>query len=176
MSRLFVAVWPPAEVTTLLAELPLADEPGVRFVAPENWHVTLRFLGDADPAEAIGALDNAVIERAQARLGPSVKRLAKRSLVVPVSGVETLATTIAHHTGHLGAPPGEHFSGHLTLARLKTHSARARLFGTPIDAAFDVDQIALVESELGPTGSRYHTLARWPLRRRSGPGTGRARQ
>ena len=47
--RLFVAVWPPEEVVAELTALPRKDGRGVRFVAPENWHVTLRFLGQAIP-------------------------------------------------------------------------------------------------------------------------------
>ena len=52
MSRLFVAVWPPDEVLEELRALPRKDERGVRFVHPDSWHITLRFLGDADPDQA----------------------------------------------------------------------------------------------------------------------------
>ena len=46
--RLFVAVWPPDDVLDLLAGLPGRRwlESGGRAAA--QWHVTLRFLGDAE--------------------------------------------------------------------------------------------------------------------------------
>jgi RNA 2',3'-cyclic 3'-phosphodiesterase len=51
MSRLFVALVPPAIVRTELAELaaPLA---GLRWTPAENIHLTLRFIGETDEAQA----------------------------------------------------------------------------------------------------------------------------
>ena len=37
--------------------LPRKDERGVRFVHPDSWHITLRFLGDTDPDLVEAALD-----------------------------------------------------------------------------------------------------------------------
>ena len=45
MTRLFVALWPAEDAIAELRALPRKDQLGVRFVPPENWHVTLRFLG-----------------------------------------------------------------------------------------------------------------------------------
>ena len=61
MARLFVAVWPPEAVAAELTALHRKDQRGVRFVRPENWHITLRFLGDADPDEVIDALDGTTL-------------------------------------------------------------------------------------------------------------------
>ena len=55
-ARLFVAVWPPPEVLDVLAALPRTERPGVRWTTRDQWHVTLRFLGMADPAEAVEAV------------------------------------------------------------------------------------------------------------------------
>ena len=57
MARLFVAAWPPSELTADLTGLPRKNRPGIKWVEPENWHVTLRFLGDADPDEVTRRLD-----------------------------------------------------------------------------------------------------------------------
>ena len=53
MTRLFVALWPPDEVREELRQLHRKDQRGVRFVPEDNWHVTLRFLGEADVDECL---------------------------------------------------------------------------------------------------------------------------
>jgi 2'-5' RNA ligase len=45
MARLFIAVWPPDDVAAELSSIHRKDQRGVRFVEPETWHITLRFLG-----------------------------------------------------------------------------------------------------------------------------------
>ena len=52
--------------------LPRKDQRGVRFVPPGNWHVTLRFLGEADPADVCAALEHVALPRATVRIGPGV--------------------------------------------------------------------------------------------------------
>ena len=169
MPRLFVAAWPPEDVIAELRALGRKDREGVRFVPPERWHVTLRFLGETDPAAVAAALDGASLPAAHARLGPAVDLLAERALVVPVAGVDALAAAVTDATGHLapggGDAPRRRFVGHLTLARLGRRAAGRALppaLGTMIDAAFDVTEVALVESRLDPRGARYETLDVWP--------------
>src|SRR4051812_28340278 len=81
--RLFIAVWPPAELTARVAGLRRPDVPGLRWTSPEQWHVTLRFLGsvaDGDLAAVVGALATALITDGDARppvvavAGPAVDR------------------------------------------------------------------------------------------------------
>ena len=74
MARLFIAVWPPEEVVEHLRSLRRKDQRGVRFIPPENWHVTLRFLGEADEREVAAALD----ELDTRGLSPSVAHLVER--------------------------------------------------------------------------------------------------
>jgi 2'-5' RNA ligase len=38
-----------------------------------------------------------------------------------------------------------------------------RAIAAPFSAAFDVDEVALVESRLDPAGARYETVHTWPL-------------
>ena len=169
MARLFVAVWPPQDVAVKLTSLRRKDQAGVRFVRPENWHITLRFLGDAVPGEVIDALDPATLAPARARLGPSVDVLAERALIVPVEGVDVLAQTVADETAHIGVPPRRRFFGHLTVARLKRHVAMPPALGTLITAEFDVTEIALVQSRLDSHGARYETIRTWPVVARPAP-------
>ena len=90
-SRLFVAVWSPPAFAEQLAFLPRPEQRGVRWVPPENWHVTLRFLGEADPADVGGRLDGATLSPATATLGPVVQRFGRGLVVVPVAGLDELA-------------------------------------------------------------------------------------
>lgn len=148
-----------AELTSLHRK----DQRGVRFVRPESWHVTLRFLGEADPDEVTDALDRATLSPARARLGPAVDIVSERALVIPVQGLESLARTVEEHTAQIGKPPGKRFVGHLTVARVKSHVPMPRALGSLVSAEFDVDEIALVQSRLDPGGARYETIETWPL-------------
>ena len=163
MTRLFVAVWPPEEVVEELRALPRKDQRGVRFVPPDNWHITLRFLGAAGIDDVARALDGLQATRAKARLGPGIDVLADRALVVPVHGLDDLAAAVTACTADLGERPRARFIGHLTLARLKHHVPMPRALGMMVEAEFDVDEVALVESRLHPDGARYQTVATWPL-------------
>ena len=162
MTRLFLAVWPPEEVVAELTRLRRKDQRGVRFVAPENWHITLRFLGDADPDAVISALDGLAFDATRATVGPAVDVLAERALVLPVSGLEHLAADLAERTAHLGEPPRQRFVGHLTLARMKPRATMPSALGALYRASFDVDEIALVQSRLEPDGARYESIEWWP--------------
>ena len=164
MARLFVAIWPPEDVVEVLTELRRKDQRGVRFVVPESWHVTLRFLGEADPAAVAAALDGATLPPARARLGPAVDVVAERALVVPVAGIDELAAAVVAATTALGEPPPRRrFTGHLTIARVKRHARMPATLGAPVAAAFDVTEIALVESRLHADRARYETVAAWPV-------------
>ena len=163
MARLFIAVWPPEEVAAELSALHRKDQRGVRFVAPENWHITLRFLGDADPDEVIDALDGTTFAPTRARLGPAVDVFADRALVVPIGGLDALADRVTERTTKIGEPPRKRFIGHLTLARVKAHVPMPRALGAMVSAEFDVEEIALVQSRLHPDGARYETLETWAV-------------
>ncbi|MDU1668811.1 MAG: 2'-5' RNA ligase family protein, partial [Bradyrhizobium sp.] len=51
MPRLFTGLEIPAEVGQTLSNL-RGGLPGARWIDPENYHVTLRFIGDIDGASA----------------------------------------------------------------------------------------------------------------------------
>jgi 2'-5' RNA ligase len=165
MARLFIAVWPPDEVAEALTALPRKDQRGVRFVRPENWHVTLRFLGEADPHEVIEALDAAIFTPTRARVGPAVDVISERALVVPVTGVDGIARTVNELTRDIGKPPRKRFIGHVTVARLKPHARMPHALGVLVSAEFDVEEVALVQSRLDPQGARYETLHAWTVPR-----------
>lgn len=164
MTRLFIAVWPSDTVQHALAalvrDLP-TDEPGVRLVRAENRHITLRFVGDADPDPVVDVLGSAVLPVATTTFGPAVERLGGRQFVLRVKGVDDLAAAVRAATADIGESDRRRFYGHLTLARTKA-GARSSLLGRTFRAEMPVDEVALVASTLAPTGAEYETLARFP--------------
>jgi 2'-5' RNA ligase len=172
--RLFVAISPPEEVLALVEALPRPNLSKLRWTTPDQWHVTLRFLGEVELAEPVAealrqvpaALHEAGVATVEAVLGPAVAWFTgRRILQVPVAGTEVLAARVSSATAKWGGPPETGpFSGHLTLARVRGQGkGPANLAGTPIWAAWRVEEVVLVSSTLGAGGARYETLERAPL-------------
>jgi 2'-5' RNA ligase len=175
--RLFVAVWPPAPVIDELARIDRPTVPGTRWTAADAWHVTLRFLAEVPAAEpVVGALEQASLPSATARLGPSVSRLGRGVLCVPVSGLEALALAVTDATGGIGRPPERRpFRGHITLARTKASASAASAVAAagapaaPVGSvvepmAWPVVSVVLVRSHLGRPSARYEPLAAFACR------------
>jgi RNA 2',3'-cyclic 3'-phosphodiesterase len=163
--RLFVAVWPPPEVTDAVDALPRQQTPDVAWEPPGLAHVTLRFLGSCDPDDACAALAGLHAPPAQAQLGPAVTLLGDSVVVVPVAGLDSLAAAVLACTADIGQPPTHRpFVGHLTVARLRRH-ATCPLVGQPLSASFGVHDVALVRSEPPAAGHprRYTTVATFTL-------------
>jgi 2'-5' RNA ligase len=156
--RLFVAVRPPPAVIDEIADLPRPAEPGVRWVSPDQWHVTMRFLGDATLADAARALEAPLdVGAVQAEVGPAVSRLGRSVVCLPVHGLNALAVALAEITADVGEPPpARPFAGHLTLARLRNRAA-CGLAGSPFRTSFVVSEVELVRSELTDRGAIHTT-------------------
>ena len=165
--RLFVAAMPDGSTVDRLREAcggwPRPKVAGLRWTGPDQWHVTLRFLGSIDPGEAAAALDGLGWAAAEARLGPATALLGRGVLMVPVGGVDGLAGAVAAATVDLGDLLEDRpFTGHLTLARSRGR-VPAGWEGRPVAGAFPVAEVCLVRSETLPEGARYEVLGRWPL-------------
>jgi 2'-5' RNA ligase len=172
--RLFVAVSLPPDVTTLVRDLPRPDLASLRWTTEEQWHITLRFLGEVETPVAVAdalrevpeALRAAGIDDVEALLGAATAWFRGRKILhVPVTGLDDLARAVEVATAPWGEgsddPP---FAGHLTLARVRQRqTGPANLAGTPVSAEWTVDEIALMSSTLGPGGSRYGVVAKIPL-------------
>ena len=163
-ARLFVAIWPPLAVVRALTSLRGADQPGVRWMGPEHWHVTLRFLGTVEVEPALRALDRLAGEAgAAATVGAAPIRLGREVVAFPVDGLERLAAAVDLAFHGLGRDPDHRpFRGHLTLARGKgVRDLHVPALAGPMYLA--VRSVSLVRSHLGSGGARYEDVAVAPL-------------
>jgi 2'-5' RNA ligase len=162
--RLFVAVWPPDDVMAGLQDLSRPD--GVRWSTEEQWHITLRFLGnDNDPQPLVDALSSIEHGPADVHLGPATKKLGPGVLMLPVRGLDALAHAV-HDATEAAVPITEHgpFRGHLTVARAHSRGQIPRsLEGAPFDARWTATSFALVRSQTKPTGVVYDDIATFSL-------------
>ncbi len=170
--RVFFALWPDAEAMSRLAALghSLAS-PGSRIMRPHSLHLTLAFIGSVTSDQLAQLQCIAAGVHAEAfelrldRLGFWPQRgilwagceqtpSPLRRLFDALSGALTAAKFGFERHGGKGLLP------HVTLARRVRCRHLPRL-ETPI--AWNVDDFALVESHLHPSGASYRTLARFPL-------------
>ena len=155
-------MWPPDDVLDMLEGLPRPALAGVRWTSRAQWHVTLRFVGDAEVDAVIAALGGVRAASTEAELAPRTQRLGRGVLCAPVSGLDDVAAAVVEATAGLGRPPDHRtFRGHITLARVE---GRARPPLTDVPArTWTVATFALVRSHLGGGPARYETVAAWPL-------------
>ncbi len=187
--RLFVALDPPEPVRRRVAALALdlrrtagrhAEE--VRWVPPENVHLTIQFLG-AVPEERVGDVEAAIRATAAAARPLSLELkgaggfpTARRQRVVwagvagDVATLAALAADLGRRLAPLGFAPEERpFSAHLTLGRARDGRGAPGLAGALAHAAeadgtpWRATDVTLFESHLSPKGPRYEALLRAPL-------------
>lgn len=131
--------------------------------------MTLRFIGTVDAADVeplAAALDGAApTGPVQAELGPAIGWFPGRHVLqVPVSGLDSLAGVVRSATAHWGAPTGDAFRGHLTLARSNRRPGPSSLAGAPLAGSWPVTEVVLFASVGGGAGGpRYEALHRTPL-------------
>ncbi len=90
--------------------------------------------------------------------------LGTHSVIAPISGLDGLALAVLDATDGLGTlAPRSTYTGHITIARVRRGAIVRKVVGMLCQAEFEVTEVALVESQLHPTGSVYTTLATWPL-------------
>jgi 2'-5' RNA ligase len=166
--RLFVAAWPTDEVLSALAgAVRRSASPGLRWVPPAKWHVTLAFLGSVpdEEHEEIAAVLRSLgpaTPPCVATLGPVTSVLGSSVLCVQVTGLDELASSIRRSTEPFGRPAerGPSFVGHLTLARARPgRSVPGAVAGVPVRSAWRVTEIRLVSSITEPDGARYAPTA-----------------
>ncbi|MFC7332446.1 RNA 2',3'-cyclic phosphodiesterase [Rhodocista pekingensis] len=178
MIRLFVGLPLPEPSRDRLSRLG-PGFPGARRVPPENFHLTLRFIGEVDEGTAQdidAALDLVTAPPFPLMLeglGQFGRGGRPRALWAGVARSEALAhlrDKVESAVVRAGQPAEERkFMPHVTLARL-TAEAPAHKVGRFIaenglfrEGPLTVDRFVLFESVLGKGGSIYHELRSYPL-------------
>jgi len=126
--RLFVGLELPWELRQRVAMLAGGGIPGARWVPPENYHVTLRFIGEAprylaeDIDSALAALKAPGFKLSLAGVGTFAKGGRSQSLWIGVERnehLDRLQSKIETALQRCGlGPERRRFQPHLTLARL----------------------------------------------------------
>lgn len=168
MTRLAVAIRPPAAIVELLAGLPRGPVPGVHWSEPEQWIVKLRPLGHVDEPLVQRLVRALAGELAGAPavtcvLGPATHRLAGQWLAAPVSGLDELAAAVFDAT--VGVVPVTHpqpFRADVVLARGRVPAALA---GEAVAGRWVAHAVALVADRSAPGRPRLVDLAAFPLQR-----------
>ncbi len=173
--RAFIAIDLPAEVKQALGDVAAALAAGVprgavRWVRPEQIHLTLRFLGDT-PIDRLPALA-AALDDVAGRHSPFALRLtttgcfpnAHRPRVVWVglggeaAALAALVADLNAALGALGLPPEDKpFRAHLTLGRVKDgRGAQDMPLAVDVPALpIPVAALHLIQSDLRPDGPVY---------------------
>jgi len=174
--RLFVGIELPESIGTALARLGPAQAPGVRAMRADEMHVTLHFIGDADPAPvrtALAAVTAPPFEVAVRGTGRFDQRGGRAILfagVVPSAELTALHAAVGRALAPTGfMPERRRFRPHVTVARLRPAAdrglARAWLAaGSDSDfGAFVARRFVLFDSVTTADGARYVELEAYAL-------------
>jgi RNA 2',3'-cyclic 3'-phosphodiesterase len=155
--------------------------PRGRWVRPENWHVTVKFLGRTYP-RLVDRVTDAAREAAAAirpfRVGvegmgvfpgPARARVVWVGLVDRDESLPALARALDDRLADEFPPEKRGFTPHLTVARFNPPAPVREhvdeLAATRFEVEpFRVGELVLYRSHLSPKGARYEPLERFPLR------------
>lgn len=178
--RLFLAVFPPAEIQHAafgVIEALRRPGDGVSWVKPENLHYTLRFIGELgeDGARRVAEAATEAAEKSRAfaaalgGLGAFPNPRRARVIWIGMSAGGEALVALAHDLDRALAKrgfgaPDKPFSAHLTLGRVREPGRDwTETLAEPVPAdqpaRFSVDRICVVESQLSPRGSIYTVRA-----------------
>jgi 2'-5' RNA ligase len=176
MPRLFTALDIPEDIRQTLAML-RGGLPGARWIDPENYHLTLRFIGDVDDgvAREVAWLLGKVQRRAfDVRLDCLTVFGGRRprAIIATAAPSRALVELQAEHERLMRRvglePEGRKFTPHVTLARLRDTSSRqaadylsAR--GHFRTGPFPVNGFVLYSSRASVGGGPYVVEADYPL-------------
>jgi 2'-5' RNA ligase len=175
--RLFLGLQPPEALRQELAALAIGM-PGARWVAPENIHLTLRFIGEVSPADAedldaelraLSAAPAPVRLQGIGTFGHGRKIHALWVAAARDPALMRLRERVESAVQRAGfAPDRRKFIPHVTLARMKAADpVRLEGFITAHNdrafPAFEAEAVTLFESHLTRDGAEYAVCEEYPL-------------
>jgi 2'-5' RNA ligase len=178
MPRLFTGIEIPAPLADRLSFL-RGGLPGARWIDPENYHLTLRFIGDIDMRVA----DEVAAELARVRREPFTLRLGPvgtlgtrrpHAIVVRAEPNPALIELQAEHERimqRIGlVAETRKYTPHVTLARLRGASGHdiatyLSLRGGLLSEPFPVERFVLFSSRNSTGGGPYIVEEEYPLGR-----------
>ena len=170
--RLFVAIYPPLEMSAELARsLQQHELPEHRLVPPEQVHMTLHFIGDVPTKQLEATIES--VQRATSGIsafdltvyrlitfphrGPA--RLVAAEMDRPPELLEIHRRLVTRLARSPRRNPADRFRPHLTLCRFKKPVMGVQLH-SPLDVEpFRVQQVVLMKSTLRPDGAQHHEVA-----------------
>ncbi|MDI1472293.1 2'-5' RNA ligase [Thermodesulfovibrio sp. N1] len=183
--RLFIAIEIPKEIKEFLSELNTFTSPieGVNFVQKDNFHITLKFLGEVeekfipDLTDLLKSIAEEFSDFTLKITNPGVFPDKFKPRVIWIGTENTdilkkLAKKIDDELSQFGFQREEReFKSHITLARVKNHQNGKYVFEKILrrfsekspDFQFRVKDFVLMKSTLTPKGSIYHVLQRFLL-------------
>ena len=176
MPRIFTGLEIPGNVAQSLSLL-RGGLPGARWIDPENYHVTLRFIGDVDDAteneiaSLLGRVRRTSFELRFDTLS-SFGGKRPRAVIATLAQTPALMELQAEHERlmqRIGLEPeGRKYTPHVTLARLRNSTSRQvadylalRAFIGPLP--FTVSRFVLFSSRASVGGGPYVVEAAYPL-------------
>jgi len=180
--RMFVAVLPPPEVVADLADYvePRAEHDSpLRWSPQQNWHLTLAFMAEVAEQD-LDELVDGLGELAGRQDSFELRLQGSGAFPNPAQG-KLLWTGVAGDTDRLArlsagsrtaavragvAVDGGRFRPHLTLARSNRPVEMTRwlrIFDLYAGPSWQVSELALVQSQLAPGGSRYQVAEVFPF-------------
>ncbi|HXU77689.1 MAG TPA: RNA 2',3'-cyclic phosphodiesterase [Methylomirabilota bacterium] len=187
--RLFLALSVPEEVKAQLhrvqLELRETVKEGARWTPPDQFHLTLKFLGGVRHSQVeplLGALSES-----SAPFGPLVLTASGLGAFPPRGKPRVLWAGVSDAAQQLpllqravelasaaftAEPPVNDFSGHITLARLSQFRGAANELKTVLAGSgqrmfggWTANHLALMQSELSSAGATHLLVAEIPLKR-----------
>jgi 2'-5' RNA ligase len=179
--RTFIAIELPHHIADALGNLQetlRSSKLNIRWVRPENIHLTLKFLGDIPPeavdpisrtlSESVRNYDPISLSAKGSGVFPGIKN--PRVIWVGLSGqvlrLKTMQQALEENLTALGFEKEKRtFKGHVTLGRIKGSVDPVRL-NAALNAVMDfqtepflADRIFLFQSDLKPSGPVYTKIA-----------------
>ena len=168
--RLFVALRPPEGCLSSIeqAALPLKDALGVKVLPSDNWHITLKFIGEAgekkarEIEESLSGVKFPLFEVRLFGAGAFPSPDYPRAIWIggQSQGALRLANLIEEALEKIGIPKeARGFGVHLTVARSKAAGdIKDFLQKTGEVGSFEARFFALMKSRLLPQGASYEVL------------------